>query len=186
LGYPRFNLTGLESNITEEEVKRAIANKPKENALGPDGFIGAFYSKCWETVKSEVFQAVRQLSQLTRNTFNLLNTTNIVLLPKKDQAKSVGDFRPISLVHSFAKIFSKVLASRLAPCLPEMVSSNQSAFVKKRCIHNNFLLVQSIVKDLYRKKSPVLFLKLDITKAFDSVSWVYLLEVLECLGFGAR
>jgi hypothetical protein len=109
-----------------------------------------------------------------------------VLLPKKDQAKSVGDFRLISLVHSFAKIFSKVLASRLAPCLPEMVSSNQGAFVKKRCIHNNFVLVQSIVKDLYRKKTPVLFLKLDITKAFDSVSWVYLLEVLECLGFGAR
>jgi hypothetical protein len=35
--------------------------------------------------------------------FNLLNTANIVLIPKKDQAKSIGDYRPISLVHSVTK-----------------------------------------------------------------------------------
>jgi hypothetical protein len=43
-----------------------------------------------------------------------------------------------------------------------MVSSSQSAFVKKRCIHDNFVLVQGIAKDLHRKKIPVLFIKLDI------------------------
>jgi hypothetical protein len=59
----------------------------KENAPRSDGFIGAFYSKCWEMIKSEVFQAVRQLSQLRGNTFNLLNTANIILLPKKTRLK---------------------------------------------------------------------------------------------------
>jgi hypothetical protein len=83
LGYPRFDLTDLESNITEEEVKWAVTDMPKENASGPDGFIGAFYSKCWETIKSKVFQVVCQLSQLRGNTFNLLNIANIVLLQKK-------------------------------------------------------------------------------------------------------
>jgi hypothetical protein len=48
------------------------------------------------------------------------------------------------------------------------------------------VLVQGIAKELHRKKIPVLFLKLDIAKAFDSLSWAYLLEVLERLGFGAR
>jgi hypothetical protein len=48
---------------------------------------------------------------------------------------------PIRLVHNIAKIFSKILANRLAPRLSEMVSSSQSAFVKKRCIHDNFVLV---------------------------------------------
>jgi hypothetical protein len=57
---------------------------------------------------------------------------------------------------------------------------------KKRCIHDNFVLVQGIAKDLHRKKIPALFIKLDIAKAFDSLSWVYLLEVMEKLGFGAR
>jgi hypothetical protein len=93
------------------------------------------------------------LSQLRGNTFNLLNTMNIVLLSKQDMAETVGDFRPISLVHNIAKILSKILALRHAPRLPDLVSSNQSAFVKKRCIHDNFVLVQSIVKDLHRRKT---------------------------------
>ena len=37
-----------------------------------------------------------------------------------------------------------------------------------------------------RRKQPVLFLKLDIAKAFDSVRWDFLLEVLEKLGFQSK
>jgi hypothetical protein len=58
LGYPSFNLAELEVDITHDEVKKEIADIPKENALGPDGFIGAFYSKYWDMVKSDVTQAI--------------------------------------------------------------------------------------------------------------------------------
>jgi hypothetical protein len=44
--------------------------------------------------------------------------------------------------------------------------------------------VQQTIKLLHRQKVPSLFLKLDISKAFDSVSWAFLLEVLNQLGFG--
>jgi hypothetical protein len=172
----------LEVDI-REEVKRTISDMPKENAPGPDGFIDAFHSSYWAVVQNDVTQ---QCAQLRGNNFNLLNTANIILLLKKEKSESISGYHPISLVHSIAKIFSKILASRLAPLLAEMVSSNQSAFVKKRCIHDNFIMVQGIAKELHRKKIPALFLKLDIAKAFDSVSWAYLLEVLERLGFGAR
>jgi hypothetical protein len=131
-----------------------------------------------------VVQAVRQLAQLQGKKFNLLNTAHIVLLLKREKAECIRDCCPI--VHNIAKIFSKILASRLAPRLTEMVSSSQSAFVKKRCIHYNFILVQDIAKDLHRRKIPTFFIKLDIAKAFDSLSWAYLLEVMEKLGFGAR
>jgi hypothetical protein len=135
---------------------------PKENAPGPDGFIGASFLKCWNIVKGDISAAVLQLSQLRGSTFNLLNTTHIMLLPKKEHTLRIGDYRPISLVHGVAKNFSKVLTNRLAPRLSEMVSSNQSAFVKKICIHDNFVLVQSLIKEFYRKKTQSLFIKLDI------------------------
>jgi hypothetical protein len=54
LNYPSFNLANQEASITSEEVKRAISDMPKENVSGPDGFIGAFYAACWETVRSDV------------------------------------------------------------------------------------------------------------------------------------
>jgi hypothetical protein len=99
LDYPRFDLVDLEFNITIDEIKRAISEMPKENTPGPDGFIGAFYSTCLDVIKKDVCQAVWQLSQLRGHNFNLLNTANIVLLLKKEHVESIGDFRPISLVH---------------------------------------------------------------------------------------
>jgi hypothetical protein len=54
----------------------------------------------------------------------------------------VKDFRPISLVHSFVKLVTKVLANRLAGKLNDMVSPIQSAFMKGRFIQDNFMLVQ--------------------------------------------
>jgi len=85
-----------------------------------------------------------------------------------------------------AKLISKLMANRLAGCLDQLISRAQSAFIKKRSIHDNFLYTQNLIKELYRAKYPALFLKLDIAKAFDTVRWDYLLEVLTQLGFGAR
>lgn len=66
------------------------------------------------------------------------------------------------------------------------ISQNQSAFVRKRAIHDNFLYVQNMVKLLHRTKKQSLFIKIDIAKAFDTVNWSYLLEILRQFGFGNR
>jgi hypothetical protein len=116
--------------------------------------------------------------------FSALNTAYITLLPKKGDAEQPKDFRPISLVHSIAKLITKVMANRLAGRLNQLVSPNQSAFIKGRFIQDNFMLVQQTTRFLHQQKQPRILLKLDITKAFDSVSWPFLLEVMQHLGFG--
>ena len=115
----------------------------------------------------------------------LLNSAYLILFPKKVEALEAKDFRPISLVHSFAKLVTKIMANQLAPLLDRLVATNQSAFTRGRCIHDNFMLVQQTIKVLHHRKIASLFLKLDISKAFDSVAWAFLLEILEHLGFGA-
>jgi hypothetical protein len=114
----------------------------------------------------------------------VLNTTYITLLPKKVDAEQPRDFRPISLVHSFAKLTTKLLANRLVGRLQEMVSSKQSAFIKGNFIQDKFMLVQQTARFLHQQKQPRILLKLDISKAFDSVAWPFLVEVLQHLGFG--
>ena len=56
--------------------------------------------------------------------FEAVNSAYITLLPKKEDASCIKDYRPISLVHSFAKLVTKILANRLASKLDKLVSSN--------------------------------------------------------------
>jgi hypothetical protein len=44
--------------------------------------------------------------------FELLNSAFITLLPKKEDASNIKDYRPISLVHSFAKLITKIQAKQ--------------------------------------------------------------------------
>jgi hypothetical protein len=116
--------------------------------------------------------------------FDKLNSAYITLIQKLVGAEQVKDFRPISLVHSFAKLITKLLANRLAGRQQEMVSPIQSAFIKGCFIQNNFMLVQQTARFLHQRKQSSILFKLDISKAFDSISWTFLLEVMQYMGFG--
>jgi hypothetical protein len=89
-------------------------------------------------------------------------------------------------MHSAAKILCKLLANRLAPELHKLVKPGQSAFVRGRSIQDNFIYVRNVVKRAHKKKSPLIFLKLDIAKSFDSLNWGFLLSVLTRMGFGQK
>jgi len=90
--------------FTDEELKGAIQQMTSDKAPGPDGFTGAFFKQCWNIVKADVLNAANAFHLLRTTNLPLLNSANIILLPKKDGADSISDFRPISLIHSFAKI----------------------------------------------------------------------------------
>lgn len=88
------------------------------------------------------------------------------------------------MIHSFAKLLSKILALRLVPRMQELISPNQNAFIQGRSIHDNFKYVQRAAILIRKKKIPKLLLKLDISKAFDTVAWPFLLDVMQAVGFG--
>ena len=115
-----------------------------------------------------------------------MNKANIILIPKKPDAEEIGDYRPIILIHSIPKLFAKILANRLRLQMKELVAMNQSAFIKGRHLHDNFLLVRQVARKIHARRNPGVFLKLDILTAFDSLSWSFLFEMLRAKGFGQR
>ncbi|XP_041009467.1 uncharacterized protein LOC121253532 [Juglans microcarpa x Juglans regia] len=107
---------------TEEEVKQAVFNIPIESSLGPDGFGSGFYRACWDAVRLEVVEAVREFFQgvpLPR----IYTASFIVLIPKVAQPTGFDKFWPISLGFVFYKTCSNVLVARLAPVLSSLISS---------------------------------------------------------------
>lgn len=85
-----------------------------------------------------------QVYNLAGGDFGSLNSALEALLPKKTMPQKVLDCRPISLIHSIAKLSSKVLFIRLATQIDNIVLPAHSAFLKMRCIHHSFLYVHNV------------------------------------------
>lgn len=107
------------------------------------------------------------------------------MLPKKEIPRTFSDLRPISLSGFVNKVISRVVHEGLVNLLPMIISQNQSRFAKgRRSIIKNLLLAQEIIRDISRRnKHTNVVVQLDMTKAYDSVSWAYLTKVLRKFGF---
>ncbi|XP_059295526.1 uncharacterized protein LOC132048856 [Lycium ferocissimum] len=114
-----------------------------------------------------------------------LNATVITLIPKGTHAATVGDYRPISCCNTLYKVTSKMLCSRMKSVLPTIISENQSAFVKERSIVQNILICQDLVR-LYNRKAAIksCLIKIDLRKAYDTVEWDFVKEILYGLNGG--
>ena len=113
-----------------------------------------------------------------------VNSSFIVLIPKKDNPIGLGDYRPISLVSSVYKILAKVLFNRLKRVLPFVINEVQSTFVCGRYILDGVLITNDVVDDWKRSRKKGIILKLDFEKAYDSINWEFLLSMLNNFGFG--
>ena len=130
--------------FSEEEIHFALMEMRGDKAPGPDGFTVAFWQACWDFVKEEVVDLFKEFYE--HGSFaKCLNTTFMVLIPKKGGAEDLGDFRPISLLGGLYKLLAKVLANRLKKVLDRVVSIDQNAFVRGRQILDASLIANEVI-----------------------------------------
>ena len=106
------------------------------------------------------------------------NSTYLSLIPKELKPSSFHHFRPISLCNSSYKIISKILANRIKPLLPNLISENQGGFVPCRKIVDNIMVVQESIHSILAKKKQGFILKLDMANAFDIFNLSFLSKIL--------
>ncbi|GJR96166.1 RNA-directed DNA polymerase, eukaryota, reverse transcriptase zinc-binding domain protein [Tanacetum coccineum] len=113
-----------------------------------------------------------------------VNATLISLVPKIPTPDKISDFKPIACCNVIYKCISKVMTNRIKGVLGFLVNENQSAFIGGRQITDNILLSQELFRGYNRKLNikKVAF-KIDLQKAYDTISWEFIEEVLEMFGF---
>lgn len=176
---------GLEEVFTEAEIWKAIQDCDGNKAPGPDGFNLACIQSCWKIMKGEIIQLMHEFhsnGKLSRG----INSSFIVLIPKKDNPVGFGDFRPICLVSLVYKVLAKVLSRRLKRVLLSVISEVQSAFVYGRYILDGVLIANEVVDGWKRSTKKGIILKLDFEKTYDSMNWEFLVSMMRNFGYGEK
>ncbi|GJT04584.1 RNA-directed DNA polymerase, eukaryota, reverse transcriptase zinc-binding domain protein [Tanacetum coccineum] len=175
----------LELKVSKDEVKRAVWDCGTDKAPGPDGFTFGFYRRFWKVIENDVFDAVNHFftyGDIPKG----CNSSFIALIPKIPDANVVKDFRPISLIGSLYKIIAKILANRLVVVLGDIVNEVQSAIIADRQILDGPFILNEVLQWCKSEKKQSLIFKVDFEKAYDSVRWDFLDEVLKKFGFGDK
>ena len=96
-----------------EEIKTIVFSCNASKAPGPDGFSFAFYQAGWEFIKSDLYKLFASFYFHDLD-ISKLNLAYVCLIPKKEIAPSISNYRPISLINCSFKLITKLLADRVA------------------------------------------------------------------------
>ncbi|KAG6506034.1 hypothetical protein ZIOFF_031349 [Zingiber officinale] len=172
--------------VSYDEVKSTLMGMGSNKAPGVDGFNAYFFKKEWDTVGPSVFAAIDEFFRIGC-LLKQFNSTALVVIPKTPNPSGLTDYRSIACCTIIYKLITKILAIRTSQVMPSIIVLNQSAFVKGRRIADNILLAHELVHNYHRNNGNTrLTLKVDLRKAFDSVSWDFLEEALLNLDFPSQ
>lgn len=166
---------------TVEEITRVMHKLNSNKAPGHDGLTSGFYKSAWSIVGAEVTGSIQHffLSSFMPAT---TNSTILSLVPKHNGASLITDFRPISCLNTVYKVVSRLLVKRLKPILTPLIVPNQTAFVRGRLLVENTSLAGELVNGYHKRNGTKrITLKVDIAKAFDTLSWDFLFSCLNGL-----
>ncbi|GJX14640.1 RNA-directed DNA polymerase, eukaryota [Tanacetum coccineum] len=155
------------------------------NPLAGRVYFSEFFRKYWTVVGPDFCIAVKWF--FDHGDFAIgCNSSFVALIPKVLDPKVVSDYRPISLIGSLYKVVTKILASRLSLVISDLISDVQTAFLPNRQILDGPFIINEILARCKLKKQQAMIFKVDFAKAYDSVRWDYLDDVLISFGFGPK
>lgn len=169
--------------FTLNEIKSAIRRSSSHKSPGPDGLPNELYQTYTDQLAPFLLRAFNALlaGDYAPASFSM---GRILLIYKKGDAKSLNNYRPITLLNSDYKILTSMLSYRIRPHMANVVGPSQFGFTPGRSCDDNAMTLQFVLKKLNKSSSSesgVLFL--DLEKAYDRISHEWLFYTLEKLNF---
>ena len=170
----------INEELRLEELTESLFSMADDKSPGEDGITAKFYKTFWEDIKDEFFLYTKQLQKMA----NLPSNVGILRLipkPKKDLLMP-SSWRPICLQDVDLKIITKTIANRLKTVIEEVIHPDQIGFRGGQYIGQTIQLIQDIIECTEKEQKNAFLVSLDIEKAFDSVEWDYLDEIVKAMG----
>lgn len=122
---------------------------PSDKSPGVDGYPIEFFTRNWEVVGHEIYEAV--IGFFDTGKLQPLNYTAITLVPKVPSPSNVKDYRPIACCTTIYKIIAKVMTLRIKTVTGALIGNSQSAFVERMSIIDNILFSHELLKGYTRR-----------------------------------
>ena len=161
-----------------------ILKKMKHNKTqAKDGITTEFLKVFWGRLKFFIENAVNTCFKRGILSTSLRQCV-ITYLPKGDKDRRLlKNWRPISLLCNIYELMSGVIACRLKTMLENIISKAQTDFIPGRQISDNTRLVYDLIQTTENKNLVGMVMLIDFEKAFDSISWKFIYNVLDFFGF---
>lgn len=170
-----------EMPLSLSEIEQAIMKLNKNKSPGADGLPAEFFQEFKEMLGPLLLTLYEQMDTEQRAPASF--TEGIVtLIFKKGEKKLLSNYRPISLLNTDYKIFTKILANRLKTVINSIIGPTQAYSIPGRDISDTINTIRDTVSCL--NKEGGILLGVDLEKAFDRVEHPFLWAVLERFGFG--
>ena len=174
----------LDRPITEEEILQVISTLKNNKSPGPDGFINEFYKTFKETVSPLLLRAYHHALESGEMAPSWRDATIIVIHKEGKDPTKCQSYRPISLLNTDLRILTAILARRVNECIDYIIHPDQTGFITGRYYGDNIRRLLNVMVHPTMKKQEAMLLALDAQKAFDRVSWPYLIQTLKKFKFG--
>jgi len=171
------------ADVTVAEVARALRSAPPGRSPGLDGIPVELYRRFKGPLLptfARLFTAINILGQLPTGFSEGL----ITIIFKSGDRCDPANYRPITLLCTDYRLYAKVLALRLNPCLASLIDREQTAFVPGRRIGENILAMQCLPELLRRQRRWALIVFCDFRKAYDTLDRAFLFSIMRELGLG--
>ncbi len=186
----------LGAQITELEVTEALRLSKNNAAAGLDGLPYELWKALFERYKEDVesdrpaFDVVNLLTQAFQDVqrygvapgINFAEGLMSPIYKQKGERADIASYRPITLLNTDYKLFTKILAMRLSGAAAELIHEDQAGFMKGRSIADQTKQLRMIIDYAEAVEENGLIVALDQEKAYDKVAHDYLWRVLQKFG----
>ncbi|KAG0776244.1 hypothetical protein G6F22_012711 [Rhizopus arrhizus] len=121
------------------EIRQGASRSPRRSSPGPDGLPYEILCVALENERSAAL-ATKVYSDALQNALypSSWQETCMSLLPKKGDLTSLKNWRPISLINTDAKVFTRLLNARLMPYLSKIITTNQLGFMPGHGLYHDW------------------------------------------------
>lgn len=171
------------NNIKKNEatVLKALKQLDPGKGSGPDGLPPLFLKRCAEALTYPLTFIFN--TSLKSGVFpSRWKEARIVPVHKKGELENVRNYRPISILSSFSKLFESLVCPVISNHTRSMISIKQHGFQRGKSVTTNLVAFVADIAENLEKRIQTDAIYTDFSSAFDMVSHAILLRKLGSYG----